>query len=357
MKNIYYILSLLILIASCTSKTETITENENPVIKVKVAKVEKNSLNNFFTASGKIQAVQSADLSTRIMGFVEKVNVNVGDKVTKGQQLISINNTDLKAKIGQVKSSILEAEASFKNAEKNYLRFKKLHAQNSASDKEMDDITTNYNMAKARLESVNELKNEVQSQFDYANIKAPFTGIITNKYIKEGDMANPGMSLLTIENGNDLEVIATVSENEIIDVKKNTNVYVSISSVNKRIEGNITEISSSSKNTGNQFLVKIELKNTPKEILSGMFATVEFYLPKVEKQNSKILIPTASIIKKGELTGVYTVSQTNKALLRWLRLGKVYGDKVEVLSGLNTTESYIISSEGKLFNGANISIQ
>ena len=54
---------------------------------------------------------------------------------------------------------------------------------------------------------------------------------------------------------------------------------------------------------------------------------------------------------------LYTVSQTNTALLRWLRLGRTYGNQVEVLSGLNTDESYIVSAEGKLFNGAKVSIQ
>ncbi|MGY8911014.1 MAG: efflux RND transporter periplasmic adaptor subunit, partial [Flavobacteriales bacterium] len=64
-----------------------------------------------------------------------------------------------------------------------------------------------------------------------------------------------------------------------------------------------------------------------------------------------------AIVKKGQLTGIYTVSESKTALLRWLRLGKTYGNEVEVLSGLNVDESYIVSAEGKLFNGAKISLQ
>jgi multidrug efflux pump subunit AcrA (membrane-fusion protein) len=70
-----------------------------------------------------------------------------------------------------------------------------------------------------------------------------------------------------------------------------------------------------------------------------------------------VLIPSEAIINRGQLTGVYTVSQSNTALLRWLRLGRTYGDQVEVLSGLNADESYIFSAEGKLYNGVKISIQ
>lgn len=87
-----------------------------------------------------------------------------------------------------------------------------------------------------------------------------------------------------------------------------------------------------------------------------MYATVQF---PVERKNApdKVLIPTSSIIKKGELSGIYTISQQNTALLRWLRLGRTYGDQIEVLAGLNADETYIVTAEGKLFNGAKVAIQ
>ena len=73
--------------------------------------------------------------------------------------------------------------------------------------------------------------------------------------------------------------------------------------------------------------------------------------------SSLVLISLDAIVKNGQLSGVYTVSQSNTAMLRWLRLGRIYGNQVEVLSGLNSDESYIVSSETKLFNGAKVSIQ
>ena len=72
--------------------------------------------------------------------------------------------------------------------------------------------------------------------------------------------------------------------------------------------------------------------------------------------STKVLIPTEAIITNGQLSGIYTVSQSNTALLRWLRLGRTFGDQVEVLSGLNVGEAYIVSAEGKLFNGIKISL-
>ena len=358
MKKTYTILTLLVtlILASCGSEDKTNVADNSPAIAVKVNQVEANGNSPFLSASGKIQAKNSADLSTRMMGYVNKVHVNVGDQVRKGQLLVSINNADLQAKKAQVNAGITEATAAFNNAQKDYNRFKNLFASNSASQKEMDDITANFEMAKARLEAANQMKNEINAQFTYSNISAPFNGIITGKNIKVGDMANPGMPLISIETPGVFEVIAMVPETEISSIKTGITVDVLVKSINKSLKGKVTEVSTSAKNTGGQYLVKIDLDETESNILSGMFATVQFPVER-KAATAMVLVPTDAIVKNGQLSGIYTVSQSNTALLRWLRLGRTFGNQVEVLSGLNADEAYIVSAEGKLFNGAKISIQ
>ena len=350
------VLITLITVFSCNDSDKKIKADTTQAIAVKISPVSSNAENPFLSASGKVQTVNSANLSTRMMGYVNKVYVKVGDKVKKGQLLLSVNNTDLSAKLAQVNAGITEANAAFTNAEKDYNRFKNLFGDNSASQKELDDVTAHYNMAKARLEAANQMKNEVQAQFSYANIRAPFSGVVSNKFINEGDMANPGMTLLEVETPGNFQVMAMVPESEISQIKPNTTVDVLIKSLNKSIKGKVTEVSSSSKNTGGQYLVKVELGKSSEKLLSGMFATVQF--PVESKNNdTTVLIPTDALVSKGELSGVFTVSQSNTAILRWLRLGRTYGDKVEILSGLNADESYIVSADGKLFNGAKVTIQ
>lgn len=359
MKNYIYIITLFsasIFITSCGSEDKKAVKDNSPAIKVTVSNTTENSNNPFLSVSGKIQATNSADLSTRMMGFVTKVHVNVGDKVRKGQLLISINNSDLQAKKAQVNAGIAKAQTAFNNAEKNYNRFKNLMASNSISQKEMDDMTVNFEMAKAGLETAKQMKNEINAQFTYSNITAPFSGVITSKNIDNGDMANPGMPLISLETPKDFEVIAMVPESEISKIKNGTEVNVLVKSINKTIKGKVSEVSSSAKNTGGQFLVKIDLAKTNASILSGMFSTVQFPVEK-SASSSMVLIPAEALVKNGQLSGVYTVSQTNTALLRWLRLGRTYGNQVEVLSGLSASESYILSAEGKLYNGAKITIQ
>ncbi|MCH3881897.1 MULTISPECIES: efflux RND transporter periplasmic adaptor subunit [Tenacibaculum] len=358
MKKIYTILTLSValLLASCGSEDKKPVVDNSPAISVKTSQVAANSNSPFLSVSGKIQATNSADLSTRMMGYVNKVHVNVGDKVRKGQLLVSINNSDLQAKRAQVNAGITEANAALSNAKKDYNRFKNLFADNSASQKEMDDMTANYEMAKARVEGANQMKNEINAQFAYSNITAPFSGTVTSKNVEAGNMANPGVSLISIETPGNFEVMVMVPETEISAIKKGVTVAVLVKSINKTIKGKVKEVSTSAKNTGGQYLVKIDLDKTDATILSGMFTTVQFPVER-KATSSMVLIPNEAIVTNGQLSGVYTVSQSNTALLRWLRLGRTFGDQVEVLSGLNTDEAYIVSAEGKLFNGAKVTIQ
>ena len=358
MKKIYIPLLALVLLASCNSekKKEIVKET---AIAVKVSGVSENNNSPFVTASGKIEAKNSANLSTRIMGYVTKVHVQVGQKVNARQLLVSINNTDLQAKKAQVDASILQATAGFNSAKKDYDRFVNLFKQQSASQKELDDMTARYEMAKAGLEGAKQMRNEVTAQFSYSNITAPFPGVVTNTFIKQGDMASPGMPLVSVEGASKLQVMAMVPENDIAAIKKGMPVSVLVKSSNEKLNGKVSEVSISATNTGGQYLVKVDLNKTDHTVLSGMFVNVQFPLAN-KATNSKselLLVPESALVKQGQLTGMYTIGTGNVAILRWLRIGKSFGDQVEVLSGLSANEQYIVSADGKLYNGANVSVQ
>ena len=221
-------------------------------------------------------------------------------------------------------------------------------------------MTARYEMAKAGLEGAKQMRNEVQAQFSYLNITAPFSGEVTNTFVKEGDMANPGMPLVSIEGASRLQVTAMVAESDINSITKGMPVTVLVKSNNTTISGKVAEVSVSAKNTGGQYLVKINLAKTSNKIFSGMFVNVQFPIENKSQTTLKattVLVPQSALVHQGQLTGIYTIGTGNVAILRWLRIGKISGDQVEVLSGLSANEQYIVSAEGKLFNGAKISAQ
>lgn len=358
MKKILILSFAILLLFSCSNDKKK-TESNETVVAVRIQSVSLDKIRPFVSASGKIESENSADISTRMMGYVSKVHVKVGQKVSRGQLLVSISNADLQAKKAQANAAVLQAAAAFKNAEKDYTRFVNLFSQQSASQKELDDITARYEMAKANLQGAEQMKNEVIAQFAYTNITAPFSGIVTQTFVKDGDMANPGMPLISVEGTSKRQVTAMVSEADISNIKEGMEAIVLIKSSNKKVSGKVSEISLSAKNTGGQYLVKIVLDTIDAETLAGMFVNVQFpfeYKPET-KPTDKILVAESALVRQGQLTGIYTIGDNNVALLRWLRVGNIYGNQVEVLSGLSADEKYIVSSDGKLFNGVRVRIQ
>jgi RND family efflux transporter MFP subunit len=356
MQKLIIILTSLALIAGCKGKEE---KKEEKSIPVEVATTGNDMGSGYLSASGKIEAENSSNVSTRMMGTILQVKVKVGQRVSAGQSLVNINSTDIYAKKAQVEASIIQARAAYNGAKKDYDRFQSLYKLQSASQKELDDMTTRYEMSKAGLEAANAMKREIEAQFSYLNIRAPFGGVITNTFVKEGDMANPGMPLLSIEGTGKLQVTAMVPENMITAIKVGMPVKIDVKSMNKVVDGKVSEVSLSARNTGGQYLVKINLNNSvDKEILSGMFVQVQFPIAAKNqsemKESSSIWIPETALISEGQLTGVYAVSQNKEAILRWVRIGKKSNGLVEVLSGLSQGEIYINSSKEKLYNGAKV---
>jgi RND family efflux transporter MFP subunit len=326
-----------------------------PVVPVIVDVAALVTTEGSFSASGKIEAINSANLSTRMMGNVTKLHVSVGEKLKTGQLLVSINNADLRAKKAQVLASIHQAESVLENAKKDYERFQSLFEKGSASEKELDNMTTRYEMANAGLQGANQVMKEINAQFVFTNISAPFDGVVVNTFIKEGDIASPGMPLVAVEGTSKYQAVVMVPETQIIQVKKGAEANVVIKSSGKKIIGKVSEVSLSAKNTRGQYLVKIDLVDAGKDILPGMFVNVAL-LKTDTSQSASPAIQEKALVRNGQLGGVYTIGDDKTAILRWLRLGKNVDGKIEVLSGIKPGEKYIVSADGKLFNGAKVQV-
>jgi RND family efflux transporter MFP subunit len=350
-------LSLIGLTVSCSQK-EVKNIGELPAISVTINETTESDPGIYVMASGKIEAENSANISTRLMGHVTSIKVKTGQKVNKGQLLATISSSDLQAKKAQAEAGVNQATVVYKSAKRDYDRFVVLFSQKSASPKEMDDMTTHFEMAKAGLETAKQMKNEVMAQFSYTNITAPFSGTVTGTFVKEGDMANPGMPIVSVEGTSKLQAVVLVSESGISNIKNGITTDVTVKSLDKTLRGTVVEVSTSARNTGGQYIVKIDLDRT-ENVLSGMFVNAVFPIEKqLEKaQDNLVSIPQEAVITQGQLKGIYVVNDDNTAILRWLRLGKTYGNNIEVLSGLTSGEKYVVTADGRLFNGAKVSIQ
>lgn len=348
----------LIALQSCSGKKEEKSTANDTTVEVTVTSPSQQ-LNNAINASGQLEANQTAAISTRVMGRITSLTVKVGDHVNKGQVLATISDEDFKAKRAQTQAMIAEAEAAMNAAQKDVDRFTALYKQQSATAKELDNVTLQYNSVKAKMEAAKQMRNEVNAMMAYTTLTAPFSGIITQKNAETGSIANPGMPLLMIEQSGNLQVSVAIAENDINKVKLGEAATVNIKSTNKNFIAKVSQINPSSQFSGGQYIIKLSIPENAKQgLYAGMYVNVNIETKdKITVQTDAVLVPVSSIIHKDELTGIYTVSTSNTALLRWVQLGKIYGDKVEVLSGLNKNETFIATANGKLFNGVKVTVK
>jgi len=345
-----------VFLAACGGgdRNETSVAKDNSV-RVTVARPGENTTGTSIIASGVVEAAQTANISTRVMGYINKIYVKVGDHVKAGQLLVSVNSSDIVAKRAQTDAMISQAQAALANAQKDYDRFTALYNKQSATPKELDNVTLQYNAAKANLEAARQMRNEASAQLSYANITAPFSGLVTQKLSDAGSIANPGMPILTIEQNSSLQVSASIPESQISLLQQGSSATILVKSTGKTLKGNVTEISESSQFTGGQYLIKINIPDKDKEgLYAGMYVNVSIPVKREVKtvaDADRVLVPHTAIVYRDQLTGLYTISNNGTALLRWVRLGSNYGNNVEVLSGLSKDENFILSADGKLYNG------
>lgn len=343
-------------LAACSGEQQQSVRQSNPV--PVVVTTPTSSGGNLVSVSGQVQSQQTAVISTRVMGFVQKVLVANGQTVKQGQLLATINSDDILAKRAQATAMVQEAEAALALAKKDYDRFTELYKQQSASSKEYENITLHYQSVKSKAEAAKQMQREADAMLAYTNLTAPFAGVVVQKNIDAGSMANPGMPLFVVEQPGNYEVKASVQEQDIAKIKRGSKATVTLKATGKVVEGVVKEVSPSSSFSGGQYQVTITVptKETT-DFYSGMTVHVSIATAGAPTQKEEsIRIPAEAVIYHDQLTGIYTVTDKNTAVLHWIRLGKKAGNEVEVLSGLTAQEQIILSAEGKLYNGAPVKV-
>ncbi len=351
--KIYGIISVATLLAACSSHDKPADSSDKPV--TVVISTPAKSAGGEILLSGKLESENTANLSTRVMGYITSITVKPGDRVAKGALLATISSQDMLAKKAQASAMIAEAEAAARNAGKDYARYQTLYKQQSVSAKELENVSLQNTSAQSRLEAARQMRNEVNAMLAYTQIRAPFAGVITQKLADEGSMASPGMPLLILEQGGNLRVTATVPESEVSQIKVGDMATVDVKSTGKKMRGKVLELSPSSLASGGQYLVKISVPIVEqKGLLSGMYVNVTLSGKAVSGQpaSGNLRIPVSALVTRDQLTGVYVLNGNNTVSLRWLRIGKTVGNEAEILSGLNATERYVLQADGKLYNGA-----
>ncbi len=281
----------------------------------KTMQVHRVQVPEHYTTSGAVASDHRVSISAQISGYIKAMHVREGDKVSAGQVLVQIDPTD-------AKQAYLQAKADLKDAEADLKRFQELAASGAVSSQKVDKAKLRYDVAKANVV-------RAKNQLSYAEVRSPVDGVVVEKRLSIGDLASPGMPILSIEDPNSLLVSTYVSENYVSKIHEGDTVDITIESLHKTFEGTVRQVVQAADPVSHQFLVKVALQPSP-DIHPGMFAQAGFRVG----ERSAILVPKHVLITHSGLNAVYIVDENGLAQYRLVRLGKAHGDQVEIVAGL-----------------------
>ncbi len=371
---------LAFLTTSCGKKEEAGIGKPATVQGVKVETIELSSVEEAYEAVGTVRSKTTSVLSSKTVGNIVAVHVREGDRVRRGQLLVEVDDRDTRVHLQKAQAGLREVQDAQEEIEQNiraaesakdaaeagkslalvtFKRYQALLEQKSVSQQEYDEVRAKAKVAEAEadraarvLQALMAKKSQIlakteQAKADiasaevyvgYSRILSPIHGVVTSKQADIGLLAAPGVPLLTVEDNSRYRLEVSVEDSMFKRIRFGNPVRISIDALGpQEFSCKISEIVPASDPASRSFIIKIDLPEGTKRngteigVKSGLFGKARFPVGKKET----ILIPQSAIVREGQLTGVYAVDKAGIARLRLIKTGKVYEEKIEILSGLN----------------------
>lgn len=328
---------LLLLLAAVPAlggcRSETANGAEPPVRAAgRAVAVREVALETFVEAIGRAVAFEEATLSTRLMGQVLEVTVREGDRVAAGALLVRIDAADLAARRRQVEAQLAQAEAARREAELTTGRLRALLADSAAPRAQVDAAEAALARAVGAVAQAQGARAEVDAMSAYAEIRAPFGGTVTRRFVDPGAFAAPGAPLLTLQNSARLRVAAAAGPETLRGVRRGAQLDVLIESepVRGTVEGVVPGAD------GRTWTVNVIVDNAAGALMAQSAATL--LLP--AGRHTGLVVPDAALRRDGDLASVLRIA-AGTTELRWVRLGRRVGADVEIVAGLTAGDSVV----------------
>jgi RND family efflux transporter MFP subunit len=365
--------------AGCTGESGAPPAQTASPIDVRVAQAEQKPLTTTFEAGGVIRAQTTAHVMSRIVAPVVEVRVRPGDRVKQGQTVVLLDNRDLAARNAQAGAALAAAQNGRRSAAANrdaadaalalakihHARTQGLRDRNSATPAELDRATAELRAAdgaaRAAAARIDEAAASVEAAeataraagvtASYSTITAPFDGLVTAKLTEPGNMASPGMPLLTIESVDAFRLEFQADEARVRSLRPGDEVAVEVEGAGEgtSMTGKVVEVAHAIDAAAHTFTVKVAIPSDP-ALRSGMFARARL---RADVRNV-LNVPPSAVVRRGQLSLVFVVDDERRARLRAVTTGARGDDAIEVLAGLSPGERVIVAPPPSLLDGMEV---
>jgi membrane fusion protein, multidrug efflux system len=344
---IYSIIILVILVVGTiftlriSSESKSAEARRKMVPLVKVDKPVRELVKTQLQFNGDVLAIRQAGIFSKVAGNLERIYADMGSRVYTGQLLATIDSTELYQQYQQ-------ANATYQNARIIYERIQLLIEKNLSSKQELDNADAAMKVARANFEAA-------ETRLSYARIVAPFSGMITKRYLDPGALVNANnATLFTLMNLDRVKIIVNVPEGNVQSVYQVRTALVTFDALPGKIfQGQVTRFSDAIDLTTRTMAIQIEIDNADHIIKPGMFASMQMT---IAARKDAITVPTNSILKDDSGQYIFAVDESRAKRIR-IKTGAELLEKTEILSGLTGNEAIIIVGQQFVKDSGQVNIQ
>lgn len=330
-------LLLAVTATSCGFKKEKITDA--PPVKVTVEAVDGATSSLSRTYSGTIESGKGVDMSFAVPGTLKSVNVEAGQKVSKGQLIAELDATNLLHAENIAKETLAQARDA-------YNRLKKLHDANALPDMQWVEVQSQLKQAEdAAAIAAREAAN--------ARIYSPINGVVSEKLANTGQAIAPTIPVVRIVGLGDVKASISVPEKEVGAMKAGLKATISADAANgSPFEGVLTEQGVVANPLSHTFDVKFKVTNPTGDLLPGMLCNVKLdAAADTATEASPIVIPIQAVLLSADNRNFVWTASDRKAQQRFVTIGEMVPDGVVISSGLSRGDTIITQGMQKVSNG------
>lgn len=284
---------------------------------------------------GVVEAVHQATLSAQTAGRVRELAFDVNDYVEAGAVVVRFTAVEQQAGQRQAEAALRAAEAAAAEAEADYRRVADIHARQLVARAQLDQASARLAAARAQLESAAAAVKAAAEQVDYTEVRAPYSGIVTQRHVEIGETVRPGQPLISGLSLDRLRLNVQIPQTDVAAIRQYGQAALLLAD-GRRIAAERVLVFPYADPSTHSFAVRVELPEIATGLAPGMTAKVAFVIGSAER----LLLPASALVRRSEITAAYVVTAAGLRL-RQLRLGHRFGDQVEVLAGLTAGEQVV----------------
>jgi membrane fusion protein, multidrug efflux system len=301
-----------------------------------------------------LQAYIEAPIYARTTGYLRRWYKDIGSKVNKGELLADIETPEVDQELMQARAARDQAAAQLKLAQTSAKRWENLQKMDAVSQQETDERSSSYIQGEANLNAADANVRRLEQLESFKHIYAPFSGVITTRNTDVGSLVNAGnggptQQLFVIAQIDPIRVYVNVPEVDSPSIHKGVKVDIEVPAlVGKRFTGSVVRTADAIDPATRTLNTEIDVPNPKGQLLPGSYAQVHLAL---KEQVQRLTVPSNALLFRAEGPRAAVVGAGSKVQLRPVAIGRDFGNTVEIISGLESSDAVVVSPSDSLENG------